>query len=52
LFGCSTGGLVSYLSPTYGGSDVTTGVLVSYLSPAYGGSDVTIDVPTFFKEKK
>jgi hypothetical protein len=23
LFGCSTGGLVSYLSPAYGGSDVT-----------------------------
>jgi hypothetical protein len=26
LFGCSTGGLVSYLSPAYGGSDVTIDV--------------------------
>ena len=26
LFGCSTGGLVSYLSPAYGGSDVTINV--------------------------
>jgi hypothetical protein len=26
LFGCSTGGPVSYLSPAYGGSDVTIDV--------------------------
>jgi hypothetical protein len=26
LFRCSTGGLVSYLSPAYGGSDVTIDV--------------------------
>jgi len=26
LFGCSTGGLVSYLSPAYGGSGITINI--------------------------